>query len=94
MVAIREAQKMVKEFVTVRKWEDPPDKVFIHLVEEIGELAWILNHHRTEPPKEKLAHELGDIFYLTLKLGDIGKNLNIRIILYPKILNISKHNYI
>jgi NTP pyrophosphatase (non-canonical NTP hydrolase) len=78
-VSIRQAQKMVIEHlekIGYTKIETNPTEAYLHLVEEIGELARCLLFLTTErssmanttEPKD-VEDELADVFWQTLKLA-------------------------
>ncbi|MBD3208365.1 MAG: nucleotide pyrophosphohydrolase [Candidatus Nealsonbacteria bacterium] len=76
---IKEAQKLVKEHldkIGYTKIETTPTHAFLHLIEEVGEVARAILHKETnraslhvgaEP--EELEDEIADIFWQTLKLA-------------------------
>ena len=76
---IKEAQAIVDEHLTKIGYKDiekTPSQAFLHLVEEVGEVARALLHRETRrsnlynstTPKE-LSEEVADIFWQTLKLA-------------------------
>ncbi|MBI2043909.1 pyrophosphatase [Candidatus Pacearchaeota archaeon] len=73
---LKEAQKIIDEFVKERHWERPSSDTFIHLVEEIGEVGsniLIMKDYGGGHTKDKLVNleeELADVLYLLLKLAN------------------------
>jgi len=76
---IKQAQKLVKEHlekIGYTKIETTPTHAFLHLIEEIGEVARTLLHKETKrdflpiatEPKD-IEDEVADIFWQTLKLA-------------------------
>ena len=76
---IKEAQNLVDEHLTkigYKEIEKTPCQAFLHLVEEVGEVARALLHHETGRSKmynktipKDLSEEVADIFWQTLKLA-------------------------
>lgn len=74
---LREIQRLQHEFITDRKWERfPPSQVFVHLIEELGEVGSHLlyneeykvkglGHAGEETP---VSQELAQVFNLFLQL--------------------------
>jgi len=81
---LREAQRRVDEWIG--RFEEgywPPMSNLARLVEEVGELARILNHEfghkpkKPEEPDQELAEELADVLYVVLVLAnERGIDLN------------------
>lgn len=76
---IKKAQKLVKEHlekIGYTKIETTPIHAFLHLIEEIGEVARAILHKETKRDKlfvstkpQELENEVADIFWQTLKLA-------------------------
>jgi len=92
---IKEAQEIVNRVVSERKWETPSSDTFIHLVEELGEIARNIlkmknyGGQHTSDSKINLDEELADVFYLLLKLSN-ENNVDLDKALEKKIEEISK----
>ena len=76
---IKEAQKQVHDFLVeigYTKNETTPTHAFLHLVEEVGELARTILHKETKRKEftnatnpQEMKEEIADIFWQTLKLA-------------------------
>lgn len=93
---LKQAQDM--SFKIIEDWNNKHNKkhdkttVFLHLVEEVGEVAKELNHFnsnwRGNPDKEKLAEEIADVldkifilakdYDIDLEQAFINKNIKLR----------------
>jgi len=96
---VKDLQKQVNEFVDVLdekfKCKHNTNNTFIHLIEEIGELAKQVNSpniRNEEIDKNNLAEELGDILILTIRLAS-ENNIDVEQAIKDKIEMLKKrHN--
>ncbi len=75
-----EAYKIIEEYNKKHNLNHNKDTIFLHLVEEVGELAKEMNHEksnwRADFNREKFEHELIDVLYQILILAkDYDVNL-------------------
>ena len=81
-VTIKEAQKIIENFVKERKWETSESDIVLHLIEELGEIARNVlknkNYGGQHIAKSEINmdEELGDLLYLILKLSN-QTNINL-----------------
>ncbi|MBU3957665.1 MAG: hypothetical protein KKB25_01180 [Nanoarchaeota archaeon] len=74
-ITLKECQKIVRKFVEERNWNSPPNDIVMHMLEELGEIAREIlrmqgygGSHKKEDVN--FGEELGDMFYLLLKLSN------------------------
>mgnify|MGYP001573731886 CR=1 FL=1 len=75
-LTLEEAQKIVQEFIEERNWQNPPEEIILHMLEEFGEVARnalkLKNYggqHTSNSPIN-MDEEIADVFYCLLKLAN------------------------
>ncbi len=73
-LTVSECQQKVKEIVEKRDWQSNERDIFIHLVEELGEVARNVlrnnNYGTKKHQQSNMEEEIGDLFYMVLKLAN------------------------
>jgi len=89
-ITIKEAQKIIEDFVKERNWETSESDIVLHLTEELGEIARNIlkmknyGGQHTKYSEINMDEELGDVLYLILKLAN-QTNINLEEAFIKKI---------
>jgi NTP pyrophosphatase (non-canonical NTP hydrolase) len=69
-----ECVKAVHDLDSLKGWDHSSDTIFIHLIEEVGEIARQLYNQKNRKDnfnRENLKDEIADVFILLSKLAEI-----------------------
>lgn len=82
-LTLEESQKIVQKFIEERNWQNPPEDIVLHMLEEFGEVARNVLKMKNYGGQHisnsdiNMGEELADILYNLLKLANtININLS------------------